>query len=150
MLIGYLFECKLWYKYNDGYGRRCCCRVVPLEVSVGLKLGLAGKDACSRPALALDVVDVADEVNGALPCRNLASLASMAAIFAFVLFSQSTPSVMGPCCLCVHLRCGHLPLWLLCVFGETQLRRLDRLGIICRSPISSMRTYSSLSDPVRV
>ncbi len=64
-------------------------------VSAGLKLGLAGKEACDRlaPESAIDVGVAA----GALLCRNLASFASIAAILASVLVVHIPQQVKMPC-----------------------------------------------------
>lgn len=79
----------------EGYRRCCCCCVGALRVvSLELKVGLAGSEAMPARGCCPDDADKVDGAGGALTCRNLASLASMAAIFAFV-----------PCgCLAFRLR----------------------------------------------
>ena len=75
-----------------GYVRRGGCCFEPREASVLLDGGLAGSDAnpaCSREP----DVEVAAGVAGVFACRSLASLASMAAILASVLFTVRSDQV---------------------------------------------------------
>lgn len=71
--------------------RRCYC-VDPFVSLAGLKLGLAGNDAIPAP-FGNDPVETC--AGGALACRILANFASIAAIFASVLYRSTKRSIQS-------------------------------------------------------